>query len=302
MAIASAAAIVLGLGWSSTTWADGYHLHPTIPPTVAAYNYSTGGEFMAPPVPYGHYAKSHAFNKNHVFGCVSCRLHALLGGQGTGCGSCGGKGCGLCSGGGLFGHGSAGSACSGPGCDEGKSWGHHAKAGRFAPVDCGPGCFEHGTAVPVVAATSQAAPLAGTAVVLPSTQYPCGESGCGIASKHSHGKGHHKSLCGGCRGRGCGACDGAGMVGGCDDPGCGLCKGKGTGCGLCGGKGCSQCLSKLHGKLASLTGWLHRPQKIDYFLGAGGPVPLTPGYVPYVNVTRSPRDFFAFPPMNPFDP
>ena len=37
-------------------------------------------------------------------------------------------------------------------------------------------------------------------------------------------------------------------------------------------------------------------------MGAGGPVPITPGYVPYINVTRSPRDFFAFPPMNPFDP
>jgi hypothetical protein len=284
LAIASAAAIVLGLGWSSTTRADGYHLQPTIPPTVAAYNYSTGGEFMAPPVPYGHYAKSHAFNKNHVFGCVSCRLHALLGGQGAGGGSSGGNGGGHDSGGGLFGHGGAGSACSGPGCDGGKSWGHHAAAGKFAPVDCGPGCFEHGTAVTVVAATSQAAPPAGTAVVLPSTQYPCGESGCGIASKHSHGKGLHKSLCGGCRGRGCGACGGAGMVGGCGDP------------------GCSQCLSKLHGRLASLTGRFHRSQKVDYFMGAGGPVPLTPGYVPYVNVTRSPRDFFAFPPMNPFDP
>ena len=30
-----------------------------------------------------------------------------------------------------------------------------------------------------------------------------------------------------------------------------------------------------------------------------GPVPLTPGYTPYVNVTRSPRDYFAFPPHNP---
>ena len=89
------------------------------------------------------------------------------------------------------------------------------------------------------------------------------------------------------------------MLGGCGDPGCGLCKGKG--CGFCGGKGCSHCLAKLHGKLASLTG-LFRHQKIDYFMGAGGPVPITPGYVPYVAVTRSPRDFFSFPPMNPFDP
>ena len=39
--------------------------------------------------------------------------------------------------------------------------------------------------------------------------------------------------------------------------------------------------------------------KIKWFVGAGGPIPLTPGYTPYVNVTRSPRDFFAFPPMTP---
>jgi hypothetical protein len=96
---------------------------------------------------------------------------------------------------------------------------------------------------------------------------------------HSH-KGHR--LCGLCGGRGCGGCGGSGL----------------GGCGFCGGKGCSHCLSGLHARLAGLL----RHQKVDYFLGAGGPVPLTPGYVPYVVVTRSPRDFFAFPPMNPLDP
>jgi hypothetical protein len=56
--------------------------------------------------------------------------------------------------------------------------------------------------------------------------------------------------------------------------------------------------SRVHGALAGLL--YH--QKVDYFVGAGGPVPITPGYVPYIVVTRSPRDFFAFPPMNPNDP
>ena len=42
--------------------------------------------------------------------------------------------------------------------------------------------------------------------------------------------------------------------------------------------------------------------KVDCFVGPGGPVPLTPGYVPYIVTTRSPRDFFSFPPMNPNDP
>lgn len=41
----------------------------------------------------------------------------------------------------------------------------------------------------------------------------------------------------------------------------------------------------------------HKGQ-VQYFVGPGGPVPITPGYVPYVNVTRSPRDFLAFPPFS----
>ena len=83
---------------------------------------------------------------------------------------------------------------------------------------------------------------------------------------------------------------------------------RGTGCGLCGGKGCgtawrgsSPSLGGLHGKLASLAGALHAP-KMQCFLGAGGPVPITPGYVPYIVTTRSPRDFFSFAPMNPNAP
>jgi hypothetical protein len=36
---------------------------------------------------------------------------------------------------------------------------------------------------------------------------------------------------------------------------------------------------------------------VEYFVGPGGPVPITPGYVNYVVPVRSPRDFFAFPPF-----
>ena len=54
----------------------------------------------------------------------------------------------------------------------------------------------------------------------------------------------------------------------------------------------------IHGKLASLAAGLHHP-KMKWFVGPGGPVPLTPGYVPYIVSTRSPRDFFAFPPDEP---
>jgi hypothetical protein len=54
----------------------------------------------------------------------------------------------------------------------------------------------------------------------------------------------------------------------------------------------------LHGLVGKI---LHKGE-IEYFVGAGGPVPITPGYVPYVVTTRSPRDFFAFPPFVDIDP
>jgi hypothetical protein len=282
------AALGLGLSWADRARADGYRLHPTIPKDAPAYDFTTGGEFMAPPVPYGHYAKGGLLGaKGGLLGCAGCRLHGLLG-----CLGCGHDGAGHGGGSGLFGHGQGGGD---PGCDVagcGGGLGHHHKAGRFAPCDSGAVVVYGGT--PVVA-TSQSFP-AGTAVVQPSSQFPCGLGGCGVKDPHSHG---HNRLCGRCKGQGCGGCGGAGILDGCGDPGCGLCHGKGKGCGFCGGKGCSHCLSSLHGKIAGL---LHLGPKVDYFVGAGGPVPITPGYVPYIVATRSPRDFFSFPPMNPYDP
>jgi hypothetical protein len=275
------AAFGLGLAWANSVRADGYRLYHTIPRVAPAYDYTTGGEFMAPPVPYGHYAKDHIYDPGYLLGCASCRLHALLGcvgcgheGGGQGCRNCGGHGCGLC-----LGHGGGGAGCA-PGC--GGGLGHHHKAGRFAPCDSG--TVVAGGAGAVVA-TNQSVP-AGTAVVQPSGQYPCGAAGCGVKGAHSH----HRRRCGLCGGKGCGGCGGHGFLGGCS---------------FCGGKGCSHCLSGLsalsglHGRVAGL---LHLGPKVDYFVGAGGPVPLTPGYVPYIVVTRSPRDFFSFPPMNPNDP
>jgi hypothetical protein len=303
------AAVGFGLALASPVRADGYRLHPTIPKEVVAYDYTTGGEMMAPPVPYGHYAKDHIYNPAYLLGCAGCRLHSLLGclgcghdgfghgaGHGTVCGACGGRGCGLCSGFG-HGHGGGGAGCGIAGC--GGGLGHHHKAGRFAPCDYGVGQV---ATMGGVAATSQSVP-AGTAVVQPSGQYPCGIDGCGVKGHHLHrgSKGGHWRRCGLCGGKGCGGCGGGGLLAGCGDSGCGLCHGKGDGCRFCGGKGCSRCLgalAALHGRLAGLLGH----NKVDYFVGAGGPVPLTPGYVPYVVATRSPRDFFAFPPMNPYDP
>lgn len=285
------AACGLGLAAGSAR-ADGYHLRHTIPRTVAAYDYTTGGEFKAPPVPYGHYAKDY-------LGCASCRLHGLLGclgcgheGGGNGCKQCGGHGCGLCLKGG---HGAGG---SGDMLGGGGGHFHRHKAGRFAPCDAGTvvaggGIYDSYAGVGTGMATNQLVP-SGTAVVLPSSQGPCGLAGCGVKGAHKH----HR-LCGMCGGKGCRGCHGNGLLEGCGDPGCGRCGGQGRGCRFCGGQGCSHCLSALRGRLAGL---LHLGPRVDYFVGAGGPVPITPGYVPYIVVTRSPRDFFAFPPMNPFDP
>src|SRR5207302_862011 len=107
---------------------------------------------------------------------------------------------------------------------------------------------------------------------------PCPGPGC-----HKH-KGHCvvADPCHWCGGKGCSHCakGGHGGLGGL--------------CSLCGGL-CGGACAKARGLCAHLLGH----DKIEWFNGAGGPVPLTPGYTPYVNVTRSPRDFLAFPPFVP---
>ena len=44
-------------------------------------------------------------------------------------------------------------------------------------------------------------------------------------------------------------------------------------------------LASSKDRFASIAGALHKP-KISWFNGAGGPVPITPGYVPYIVTTR----------------
>ncbi len=279
------AAIGLALSWVGTARADGYHLHKTIPPEVAAFDYSTGSQMMAPPIPYGHYAK------DGLLGCSACRMHGLL--SCLGCGH-NGKGHGLA-------HGCKGDNCNGDpagcglfgkgghGIGHGGGPGHHHKAGKFAPCDACVAPAGGGFYDPVGPVASTQAMPAGQSFVGPLSQSPCGANGCGLKGLHRH----HGNKCGRCHGKGCGSCGGSGMTG-CGDPGCGLCNGGGHGGhGLGNGGG--------HG-LGKLGGLFHRGNKIEYFVGAGGPVPLTPGYVPYVNPVRSPRDFFSFPPMNPYSP
>ena len=296
-----ALAITLGLGlvMARSARADGLILQHTIPREVDAYDFKTGKPFMAPPVPYGHYAADYAGQAHKAIGCVTCRLNGLMGGGGHGH-SLFHKGDGADGG---CGHGDAGCAGGGIGCGSGHGlFGHHggSSSGIYDGTD-GLGAGSAGYA------TTWAQP-SGQASALPSAQAICGQTGCNVAAKHSHlSQMLNKIRCGSCGGDGCGACAGTGATGElCGDPGCNLGAGhghgNGKGCGLCGGRGCANCLSGLkaglHGKLASIAGSLHKP-KISWFNGAGGPVPITPGYVPYIVTTRSPRDFFSFPPMNP---
>jgi hypothetical protein len=152
----------------------------------------------------------------------------------------------------------------------------------------------------------------------------CGGNGCGFCQGNGMASGSLCDACGG-RGTGCGLCGGLGLLhhgqgvpcSACGGKGCGLCggtgllHGKGNLCSACGGKGCGLCggtgfckglCSKLLGVPAGLVGKLFHAGEIEYFVGPGGPVPLTPGYVPYVVTTRSPRDYFAFPPFSDLDP
>jgi hypothetical protein len=323
--LALATTLGLGLALANSAQALDFPFH-TIPREVDAYDFTTGGPYMAPPIPYGHYAKDPLGSIHRFLSCPSCQLHGLLGGGGPGHnlfhhgegdgnhgGGCGipghGKGCGCGHG---FGHGHSSSVVA-----DGSGGLEHGYPG---PIDYGyAGGLPVGTAVVGGSGPGPGDVLsAGQTVVQPSGQSICGQPGCGVKSRHSHfGTSDPTNMCGLCGGRGCGACGsgfghghgkgtGCGLCGG---RGCGACgsgfghgHGKGTGCGLCGGKGCQHCLSglasSLHGKLASL---LH-PQRITWFVGPGGPVPLTPGYVPYIVTTRSPRDFFSFAPMNPNDP
>jgi hypothetical protein len=355
-------AAVLGMGLTTTAFGDGWRLHPTLPGEVPAYDYTTGGEYFAPPIPYGHYAKDPHAEAAKALGHFTGPIRGLcsrclglfhhgddgngngcglggkgcghgLGGNGDGCGNgcghgLGGNGCGFCSGLGLFHHGK-GDPCGGCGstvCGGGCGLLGHGKGGHglghkknFAPCHAS-----------TVVATAQSQPSS-QVVLAPSGQSACGDPGCGIGGVHSH-LGNLKNKircrlcggmggpCGGCGGLGigdpCGVCGGAGLLGGLGHGkacgacgGCGLFRHGGTGCGLCGGKGCAACLkgaaAKAHGILGHIAGTamgLLGHGKVDWFVGAGGPVPLTPGYVPYIVSTRSPRDYFAFPPMNPNDP
>jgi hypothetical protein len=275
----------------------------TIPPEVLARDLNTGGPYMAPPIPWGHYAKS-GFGDHFGKKCPLCGLF-----KGHGAGQCGGHG--------LFGKGGMGcglfnhdGGCGDPGCGSCKGLGH-GKRIKDCGLCKGKGCgictsSPAGDPFHTLASSQSPAPVATSPQVVPmATSQGCSEPGCGLGKGDHHGGSSMGDPCGSCGGKGCGLCGGLGKIfhkgTGCDSCGgkgcgkCGLFSG-GKGCSNCGGRGCGLCAG-LKGKLSSI---LHpHGGKIKYFVGPGGPVPLTPGYVPYVVTTRSPRDFLAFPPYTP---
>ncbi|AGA25110.1 hypothetical protein [Singulisphaera acidiphila] len=314
VALTFALAASFTIGQSRSVHAGGLH---TIPREVEAIDINTGGPYFAPPIPYGHYAKDGLGGLAAAGGLLhGGLLHGGLG-HGAGCGLLHGglghgAGCGLGHGGGCSDGG-----CGDNGCGGGSAGGCHGlglfKKGHggkfFSGNDCGGLVSTGGT---VVAPSSQA-PLVSAQSAYPSTQ--CGDSGCKLKLRHFHRRGHG---CDQCSGNGCGICQGGvgglstgDLCGSCHGGGCGACGGRGLfgkgGCGACGGKGCGACLGG-HGLLQATHGALGLPKAlvakalhkgdIKWFVGPGGPVPLTPGYVPYIVTTRSPRDFFAFPPFN----
>ncbi len=258
-------------------------------------------------------------------GCGQCGGSGLLGGHGGGHGhaglgdsGCGTAGCGGHGHAGLGGFGSAG--CGGHG---------HAGLGGCGSAGCGgksfrfrgcglcggKGCGVCTTTVMPSTQTLAAAP-SGQATTQSGVSYGhgssngCGLKGCGLGFGHKHGHNGDPSMggtgIGGCfhgAGASCGNCSGNGLgMGHGFGHGNGG-NGGGNGCQACGGKGCNLCGKALGilGKGKGLVHGLLHPHagKIEYFVGPGGPVPITPGYVPYVVTTRSPRDFLAFPPFSP---
>ncbi|WP_435007775.1 hypothetical protein P12x_005040 [Tundrisphaera lichenicola] len=319
-----AAALFLSMAAGRMASADGFG--HTMPREILARDLATGQPYMAPAIPWGHYAKSgigdHFFPKGGLLGklhsgagCIGCG-NGLFGGHGNsdGHGLFGGHG-GKC-GHGLFNHcgSGVGDGCGDPGCGGG-----HGKRLKNCGLCKGKGCGlcrSSGAGEPIHALASSQAPPAPTKIVMPAPQAApmassqCGDPGCNLGKGHHHGN-NGMSMgdpCGSCGGRGCGLCHGLGRLfnhsgnacDSCGGTGCGKCGFLSKLCGGCGGKGCGMCGmgglgSHLKGKLAGL---LHH-NKIKYFVGPGGPVPLTPGYTPYVVTTRSPRDFLAFPPYTP---
>ena len=268
-----------------------------------AYDFTTGGEFMAPPVPYGHYAKDHLLGLRELPAARAAGLHrvrARLARPWHRLRCCGGHGCGLCSGSGSSGTAGGGTpAAASP--VAAAAWAiitrragsrratrvrsSSAVVRRIGPVgrrDQPVVAGRHGRRPTVGPVALRAGRLRRARTVIPPRLKGHGASagsarpGLRRLRRRRDARRLRRSRLRALprQGQGLRILRRQGLL-------------------------ALPLRLGLHGKLAGL---LHHRPKVEYFVGAGGPVPITPGYVPYIVATRSPRDFFAFPPMNPYDP
>lgn len=325
-----AAAFALLGACAASAQANGFH---TIPRLTPAMDYRTGEQYYAPPIPYGHYVgkdiPGHVLGAAYgsaglVKGAVHAPLgliHGKLGGlfhgrRGGNCGHCGGAGCGDSS---------------------GAAWGEGSGIGDvspgYAPSYGGPTPMIQGQILGGPAPTIQSHPMGEIAPM--SGQIfggPAPGRGQMIRDPALRGTGFgYEGVSG--QGQDFGVPPGATYGPGA--PIQGEVQSYGPGGGDCGGAGAGSCghggachqggghgghlgglLSLPHTVLGTVRGLPHTALgaahglvgtvfhhgDIKYFVGPGGPVPLTPGYVPYIVTTRSPRDFLAFPPYSNLDP
>jgi hypothetical protein len=259
-------------------------------------------------------------------GCGSCGGDGVV--DGSLCGNCNGRGCGNCGGHGLI-------ACEGQGLGLHSGAGNGLGDPTCGLCGWGKAGHSHGAVATVAAGTlasaqSMPSAQAGRACSLCGGRGRIGTGICGACGGQGRIYGMVSGVkCGLCGGSGrngaglCGDCGGAGLLSGLK---CGSCGGAGVidgqACGTCGGRGLLACVHDGDGHLAgaahhvlgsaasaahhvagTASGLAHQAMwkagigGVEYFVGPGGPVPITPGYVNYVVATRSPRDFFAFPPM-----
>jgi hypothetical protein len=326
---AATACALLG-AWGASASADLFH--HTIPELTPALDYRTGDQYYAPPIPYGHYVGKDI--PGHVLGAASGatglargaiygpigHVKGLFGGlfhRHGHCGHCQDLGCSGHYAGGDPGYGPA--SCQpivgdaptlgGPAPYSGPTIGG-PEIGAPSPVQ---GQFLPGPA-PMIQSESLGEPSASLDRPLPEAgtiRDPAlqrtGLDDDGIPAAGGMPYGHQEVGPGGppqFSGPVGGDCGAAG-------PGCG----HGGACHHGGGLG-SRLLGYPHALLGKVYGLPHtvlgaahgaigtafHRGDIDYFVGPGGPVPLTPGYVPYVISTRSPRDYFAFPPYTTLNP
>jgi hypothetical protein len=321
---------------SATARANDLWPFHAIPREVPAVDFRTGEPMMAPAIPYGHYAKDYPGTVHGAVGHVGGLFHTagglLHGLHGDGCSDCGnglghgGQGCGNSGCAGLgsgcgaqnpCGTGSAGCGLGGHSLFKSGVGGLFSKCGgshstESACLSCATNSASAGVAHIGTTGSPQSVvithPVASAQASPQIVNTPCGA--CGGVGNFGAG-----SFCGACKGTGllkkliggghggmgmgglgCGNCGSSACAGGCGNGGH---AGNGL-CGNCGKFGCNGgCLSGLKshlgGALSHFTKYLPG-HGIKYFVGPGGPVPITPGYVPYVNPVRAPRDFLSFPP------